>query len=271
MDGGEHDMSVLIKGMKMPKGCATCPYCNRAWDKPKCKAKSMQGRFMEQRFNLDRTRQKWCPLVPAADVWPVVRAVWRRYSPFTDTYECSNCGEQVIDQQFRTNFCPNCGADMRIFSTNCKNNVTTGEDEEEEKLMYDELIKRLWECASGECFNCSQYQPTTNASVCQKELMKQAADAIEELQKALEAVNDAHNEGYDVGYWAGRRDYEQKWIPVTVRLPEKYHQVLVYGLNGMQIDYYAGEKSIGGRPLFMISEAKVTHWMPLPEPPKEET
>ena len=51
--------------------------------------------------------------IPAADVRPVVRAVWRRYSPFTDTYECSNCGEQVIDQQFRTNFCPNCGADMR--------------------------------------------------------------------------------------------------------------------------------------------------------------
>lgn len=50
--------------------------------------------------------------IPAADVRPVVRAVWRRYSPFTDTYECSNCGEQVIDQQFRTNFCPNCGAEM---------------------------------------------------------------------------------------------------------------------------------------------------------------
>lgn len=51
--------------------------------------------------------------IPAADVRPVVRATWRRYSPFTDTYECSNCGEQVIDEQFRTNFCPNCGADMR--------------------------------------------------------------------------------------------------------------------------------------------------------------
>lgn len=50
--------------------------------------------------------------IPAADVREVVRAVWRRYSPFTDTYECSNCGEQVIDQQFRTNFCPNCGAEM---------------------------------------------------------------------------------------------------------------------------------------------------------------
>lgn len=50
--------------------------------------------------------------IPAADVRPVARAVWRRYSPFTDTYECSNCGEQVIDQQFRTAYCPNCGARM---------------------------------------------------------------------------------------------------------------------------------------------------------------
>lgn len=57
-------MGVYIKNMEMPKGCATCPYCDRAWNKPKCKAKSVQGRFMEQRLNLDRTRQKWCPLVP---------------------------------------------------------------------------------------------------------------------------------------------------------------------------------------------------------------
>ena len=48
-------------------------------------------------------------------------------------------------------------------------------------MPYDNLIKRLWECASGECFNCSQYTETTNASVCSKELMKQVADAIEEL------------------------------------------------------------------------------------------
>lgn len=55
---------LLIKGMEMPRGCATCQYCDRAWNKPKCKAKSVQGRFMEQRLNLDRTRQKWCPLIP---------------------------------------------------------------------------------------------------------------------------------------------------------------------------------------------------------------
>lgn len=58
---------IYIKGMEMPKGCATCPYCDRAWNKPKCKVKSVQGRFMEQRLNLDRTRQKWCPIIPIPD------------------------------------------------------------------------------------------------------------------------------------------------------------------------------------------------------------
>ena len=48
-----------------------------------------------------------------ADVRPVVRGKWRLYSPLTDTFECDKCGYQVIDESFRTNFCPNCGADMR--------------------------------------------------------------------------------------------------------------------------------------------------------------
>lgn len=74
----------------------------------------------------------------------------------------------------------------------------------------DELAKRLWECASGECFNCSQYTETTNASVCSKELMKQAADAIEELTDT------------NVG----------KWIPVEERLPKDHERVLVVNDDG---------------------------------------
>ena len=60
-----------------------------------------------------------------------------------------------------------------------------------------------------------------------------------------------------------------KWISVTEKLPEKYHQVLCYGSHGLSIDYYSGEKSVCGNPLFMVGEAKITHWMPLPEPPKD--
>ena len=50
---------------------------------------------------------------PTIDAVPVVRGKWRLYSPLTDTYECDKCGYQVIDESFRTNFCPNCGADIR--------------------------------------------------------------------------------------------------------------------------------------------------------------
>ena len=50
--------------------------------------------------------------LPAADVVPVVMGKWRPYSPLTDTFECDKCGYQVIDESFRTNFCPNCGARM---------------------------------------------------------------------------------------------------------------------------------------------------------------
>lgn len=58
--------------------------------------------------------------------------------------------------------------------------------------MYDDLVKRLRECASGECFNCSQYTEITNASVCQKELMKQAADAIEELAAFKASITEGY-------------------------------------------------------------------------------
>jgi len=106
----------------------------------------------------------------------------------------------------------------------------------------EELVKRLWECASGECFNCSQYTETTNASVCSKELMKQAADAIEALSKP-------------------------KWIPVTEQLPEPYTWVLVSAeKHEVAFDaFYDGTQWKDA----VLNGLIVTHWMPLPEPPEE--
>ena len=67
---------------------------------------------------------------------------------------------------------------------------------------------------------------------------------------------------------------ERRWIPVTERLPERTmppHDVLVYhDLNcGMFIDraWYSHEKNKWRSAVGM--NLKVTHWMPLPEPPKE--
>lgn len=51
-------------------------------------------------------------LAPAADVRPVVRGRWRwvGQDQWNDCYECSQCGKMNTDN---SNFCPNCGADMR--------------------------------------------------------------------------------------------------------------------------------------------------------------
>lgn len=134
--------------------------------------------------------------------------------------------------------------------------------------MYDDLIGNLRAQATHFHFN-----DETSLLLCQ------AADAIEELQKVLNAVQDAHNEGYDVGYWAGRRDYEPKWIPVTERLPEpnavdKYGFAKGYLVKTdrhvmMHTARYDGEWWVLWGKAEVIADT-VTHWMPLPEPPMEE-
>lgn len=68
----------------------------------------------------------------------------------------------------------------------------------------------------------------------------------------------------------------QRWIPVTERLPEETRvpkDVLVYhklGNCGMYVDraWYDSDKNKWRSALSM--NMKVTHWMPLSEPPKED-
>lgn len=110
--------------------------------------------------------------------------------------------------------------------------------------MYDELIKRLRSATT---------LPVMNA------LCQEAADAIEELTDR------------NVG----------KWIPVTERLPENvrksylcltdtgYHCEVRWTNNVYGLLWASGNK--WGWSIFDVPQyCKVTHWMPLPEPPKEE-
>lgn len=66
-----------------------------------------------------------------------------------------------------------------------------------------------------------------------------------------------------------------KWIPVTERLPE--HCVTVLSYDGR---HYRNVKTDSYDHCFecwlsdmdnILDESTVTHWMPLPEPPKEES
>ena len=68
-----------------------------------------------------------------------------------------------------------------------------------------------------------------------------------------------------------------KWIPVTERLPELHEEVLVcteeYGETVLGFAMVAVFEGTGWleaweRKTYLTA---VTHWMPLPEPPKEET
>lgn len=60
----------------------------------------------------------------------------------------------------------------------------------------------------------------------------------------------------------------QKWIPVTERLPEEEGLYLVAVVNDHERRYSKTAWYHGHRNWFL--HQKVTHWMPMPEPPKEE-
>lgn len=134
---------------------------------------------------------------------------------------------------------------------------------EKGKTMYDELVKALRETDFSDGCPCVA-EPLCKDKDC---IIIQAADAIEDLQgraKVLEKVADK---------W---RETVPKWIPVTERLPEHEYgestSVLTVDLYGvMRVTYFDGGNWCwqSGEALTTTRVAPITHWMPLPEPPKE--
>ena len=132
--------------------------------------------------------------------------------------------------------------------------------------MYEELVKKLRNrriCVQVGG-NLEQEYP----------LMREAADAIEELQQTAGHYEEAARAYFrDVCYYLERMP---KWIPVTERLPESMHEyVLCCGEKGGQFVGWVGEGVIvNGKTRAFQHDGRgrhITHWMPLPQPPKEET
>ena len=137
--------------------------------------------------------------------------------------------------------------------------------------MCDELVKKIRHCATDpmHCLSCGEDKDGR----CFKRLMTQAADAIEELSKP-------------------------RWIPVTERLPEEPGEYIVFirdpfcGKDEPQDEFNvdasyvtscfydkdAGlwrewDNSYYCANLQCVNTNKtyyISHWQPLPEPPKEE-
>lgn len=106
----------------------------------------------------------------------------------------------------------------------------------------DELVKRLREKAGA-----FDYDGRPDIA-CDYE---QAADAIEELMRRCEQFQ----------YMP-----PPAWIPVTERLPEEDGFTLIFTAHGHAGVCYFTNGWWGG-----YGMDGITHWMPLPQPPKEET
>ena len=93
-------------------------------------------------------------------------------------------------------------------------------------------------------------------------LMYDAADAIDELTRENESLAKSVNEASEI--------LRRRWIPVTERLP--YESVFVHGKGGELVvaQYSHKHKWWEDDEGYYCDTNYVTHWMPLPEPPKEK-
>ena len=126
--------------------------------------------------------------------------------------------------------------------------------------MYEELVSHLRECA--------KLDPSENT-------FAEAADAIEELLASCNNFEAAIKD-LDQALDAAQSNLSEflYWIPVTERLPEECGEYLVWA-------NVRPDKDEDPVPFMIMSYfhafydnqfivKNVTHWMPLPEPPKED-
>ena len=130
----------------------------------------------------------------------------------------------------------------------------------------DELVKRLKD-ASKMSEALAVLLPNSEGNATAK-LYNESADAIEKLRKQVELE---HQSGFADGQIAANRK-KPRWIPVTERLPKYGERVLVFGGVTMYVAYY-DKNRYGGESWHKLNSkshyCNPTHWMPLPEPPKD--
>lgn len=128
--------------------------------------------------------------------------------------------------------------------------------------MYDALVKALRVCVDKDkgCDDCPYMAKCLTNKSGKHVAMVDAADAIKELQRRLEQAL----------YMPLPR-----WIPVTERLPEQGKRYLVIRFDEVTKTQFIDILWHDAHDLWWNrlykGQYNVTHWMPLPEPPKEET
>lgn len=97
-------------------------------------------------------------------------------------------------------------------------------------------------------------------------------------ERLMQALTDARK-FYDEGYRAGKLDAGPKWISVEERLPElipcnagtAYSEAVIVWTNGRKamVAVWDGIDFLCAADYWEAWGEKITHWMPLPELPKE--
>ena len=95
--------------------------------------------------------------------------------------------------------------------------------------------------------------------------MREAADAIEEqrgyLYRQAQTIETLQKK------YADAKAKIPRWIPASEQLPEEGQDVLAWERGGFA---YVDMRKDGKWTVADHNFGAVTHWMPLPEPPKEE-
>ena len=102
------------------------------------------------------------------------------------------------------------------------------------------------------------------------ELLNEAGEKLKELCGGL---NDNNGNGVRADHLIANGVTVQEWISVKERLPELHTKVLCCGAKGGR--FIAETSEWGEGHLYWTKKdgkgcSEVTHWMPLPEPPKGE-
>lgn len=110
-------MSVLIKGIKMPKCCVDCPCF---YDFISCQALPVGDcDFSISEFDEYKERLPNCPLEEVDETKMSTHGRWIK--KYRGNYSCSICGSwytttddygTITDDEIWYNYCPNCGAKM---------------------------------------------------------------------------------------------------------------------------------------------------------------
>jgi hypothetical protein len=116
---------------------------------------------------------------------------------------------------------------------------------------YAKLVKDLRYCADldKDCLTCETFEQHD----CFNKLGADAADAIEELLAELVTL----------------RNQLPKWVSAEDELPEENKQIISYlAYKGMAVLQYENKHFYMQGAFQPLPKEAVTHWMPLPEPPK---